>query len=145
MHKDIEIMREAYRVGANSCCKKKKVGCVIAIKNKIVSTGYNCIKDRNFNCQNGECSQNIENKCLMIIHAEQNVIFDAIKKKIDFTKASLYVTLSPCLPCARLIYGAGIKKIFFSEKYSSFKNNDLDLGLIFLQNLNVEIQQIFLE
>lgn len=142
MHNDIELIRECYRIGEQSCCQKKKVGCIITIDNQIISTGYNCIKDKNFDCQSGECSQNIDNKCLMIIHAEQNAIFDAMKKNYDLSKAKLYVNLSPCLPCARLIYGAGIRKIFFSEKYSIFKNQDIDLGEIFLQILNVEIQQI---
>lgn len=139
---DIDFLKKTYEIAEKSCCKKKKVGCVIVVDNKIVSSGYNCIENHHFDCERSECCKGIEKKCLMVIHAEQNAILMANKKNIDFSQATLYVNLSPCLSCARLIFGFGIKKIVFTEKYAEYKQNENDLGLLFLKNLDVEIKQI---
>lgn len=139
---DIDFIKKAYHVAEKSCCQKKKVGCVIVVDNKIVSSGFNCIENRHFNCSKGECHCSIDNKCLMVIHAEQNAIVEAIKNNIDLSNATLYLNLSPCLPCARLIYGFGIKKVVFAEKFSDYKDIEQDLGLLFLKQLNVETFQV---
>ncbi len=142
MNNDLEFIKEAYHVAEKSCCKKKKVGCVIVVDNKIVSSGFNCIENRTFNCAEGECNCGVDNKCLMVIHAEQNAIVNAIRNNVDLAQATLYINLSPCLPCARLIYGFGIKKVVFAEKFSVYKEIEQDLGMLFLQQLNVEIVQM---
>ena len=142
MSDDKEFLKIACQIAEKSCCQKKKVGCVIVVENKIVSSGYNCIDDYHFNCVNGDCHQGTSNKCLMVIHAEQNAIVEAVKRNVDLSKATLFINLSPCLPCARLVYGFGIRKIVFAEKYSDYKKNEEDFGLLFLENLNVEIKRV---
>ncbi|MDR2401997.1 MAG: cytidine deaminase [Cytophagales bacterium] len=144
MNEDREFLKLAYQIAEKSCCKKKKVGCLIVWENKIVSSGYNCIIDHHFNCAAEECHQGFADKCLMVIHAEQNAIVEAVKKNVDFVKATLFISLSPCLSCARLIHGFGIKKIVFAEKFSDYKKNEEDFGLLFLKNLNIEIRQVIL-
>lgn len=142
MNDDLEFLKKAYLVAEKSCCQKKKVGCVIVVNNKIVSSGFNCIEDHHFNCAEGECRCGFDNKCLMVIHAEQNAIVEAIRNSVDLAKATMFLTLSPCLPCARLIYGFGIKKVVFAEKFSDYKDLEQDPGLTFLSTLNVETIQV---
>lgn len=142
MNSDKEFLKMVDQIAEKSFCKKKKVGCIITIENQVVSSGCNCLDGYDFSCSTGDCHQGLGNKCLMIIHAEQNAIIEAMKKNIDLSQATLFVNLSPCLSCARLIYSVGIKKVVFAEQYSIYKQSDIDLGLIFLKSLNVKTKQI---
>ncbi len=142
MLNDEECIKECYKLAEKSYCLKKKVGCLIVADGEIVGTGYNCIPGRNCDCAKRECYQRSKDQCLMVIHAEHNAIIDAVKKNVDFSRASLYVNLSPCIACARLLYSVGIRKVFFAEKYSDYKGLDEDYGEIFLTSLGVEMTRV---
>ena len=53
--------------------------------------------------------------------------------------STLYVTLSPCIACARVIYTTGIKKVFYLNSYAEFKKMDVDEGVEFLKKFGVEV------
>lgn len=71
-----------------------------------------------------------------VLHAEQNIICYAARKGIPTEGCDLYVTLSPCKNCAKLIAQSGIKRVFFKDLYRD------DSGVKFLENLGIEIIQI---
>lgn len=100
-------------VSTLSYCKRKKVGCVIVKNNNIVSFGYNGTPTgENNKC---ECNKNITKK--NVIHAELNAIIKASKNNVNINNATMYVTLSPCVYCAKLILQSGVREVFYIEKY----------------------------
>ena len=81
----------------------------------------------------------------MALHAEQNAILYAAKNNVSMADATLYVTLSPCISCARVIYTTGIKKVFFKDSYAKFKGIPSDEGVDFLRRFGVEVIEYKLE
>ena len=75
----------------------------------------------------------------LALHAEENAILYAAKNKIDLANAVLYITLSPCLPCARTIFSTGIKKVFYLHSYAEYKGITHDEGVNFLRKFGVEV------
>ena len=75
------------------------------------------------------------------LHAEQNAILYAAKNNVALEGCTLYVTLSPCIACARIIFSTGIKKVFYLHSYASFKNLPTDEGIDFLKKFGVEVEQ----
>jgi len=104
----------------NSHCKRNQVGCLIVKDRQIISDGYNGTPSGFSN----EC-EDCDNKTLpTVLHAEANAISKIAKSTNSSDGATLYVTLSPCFDCAKLIIQAGIKRIVYSEVYrntDSFK------------------------
>ena len=82
------------------------------------------------------------NSCSLALHAEENAILYAVKNGASLEGATLYITLSPCLPCARLIYSSGIKKVFFKNSYAEFKGMGSDEGVEFLNRFGVETKKL---
>ena len=113
-------LRMAYVWAENSHCKRSKVGCLIVKNKTIISDGYNGTPSGFPN----EC-EDCENKTLpSVLHAEANAITKLAKSTNSAEDSTLYVTLSPCYDCAKLIIQAGIKRIVYSETYrntDSFK------------------------
>jgi dCMP deaminase len=72
------------------------------------------------------------------LHAEENAILYAVKNGSGLAGATLYVTLSPCLPCARIIFSSGIKKVIYKSSYAEFKGYLSDEGVDFLNKFGVE-------
>lgn len=94
---------------------KTKVGAVIVSDNRIISTGYN-----GFPSGINENIIDINNRKLvheLIIHAETNCLLYANSK---FSNADLYITLSPCKDCIKLIASSNIKNIYYHTKYKNF-------------------------
>ena len=77
----------------------------------------------------------------MAIHAEQNAILYAVKNKTSVDGSTLYVTLSPCLACARIIYSAGITKVVYLNSYAEHKGIDTDEGVDFLLKFGVKAER----
>lgn len=110
---DLFYTKISILVSTLSYCKRKKVGCVIVKNNNIVSFGYNGTPTgENNKC---ECNKNITKK--NVIHAELNAIIKASKNNVNINKSTMYITLSPCIYCAKLILQSGVKKVFYVEKY----------------------------
>lgn len=104
----------------NSRCTRNKVGCLIVNNRTIISDGYNGTPSGFPNvCE--DCN----NKTLpIVLHAEANAITKLARSTNSAEGSTLYVTLSPCFDCAKLIIQAGIKRIVYSETYritDSFK------------------------
>jgi dCMP deaminase len=85
------------------------------------------------------CARDRKGGCSLAIHAEENAILYAAKNSVDLEGSVLYVTLSPCLPCARMIYTSGIKKVIFLHSYAEYKGLDGDEGVEFLRKFGVEV------
>ena len=104
----------------NSHCNRSKVGCLIVKDRQIISDGYNGTPSGFPN----ECEDCNNNTLPTVLHAEANAITKIAKSANSAEGSTLYVTLSPCFDCAKLIIQAGIKRIVYSEEYrktDSFK------------------------
>lgn len=97
-------MINAKQIAAQSTCKKRKVGCVVYRNNEVLSYGFNHGLDE-------KCSCSMSSKNPDVLHAEQM----ALSHDIDFGGAILEVTYAPCLNCAKLIVGKGIKKVIYHD------------------------------
>lgn len=133
----------AVNLSKRSHCVKAQVGAVLTKDTRIISLGYNGPPAGTHNCdeewpENG-CARDSKGSCSLAIHAEENAIIYASKNKADLEKACLYVTLSPCLPCARIIYTTGIKKVYYLNSYAEFKGLPSDEGIDFLRKFGVEV------
>jgi dCMP deaminase len=120
--------------GQNSYCKRKQVGAILVKDKMIISDGYNGTPSGfENNCEDEEGKTQP-----YVLHAEANAITKVAKSNNSSEGATLYVTTSPCLECAKLIIQSGIQRVVFSEKY---RNED---GLKLLERANIEIVQIIL-
>ena len=75
--------------------------------------------------------------CSLALHAEENAILYAVKNGANLEGATLYTTLSPCLPCARLIFSAGVKQVYYDKSYAEYKGIASDEGVDFLNRFGV--------
>jgi len=121
----------AHRFAELSSCERRKVGAIIVKDNRIISIGYNGTPAGWDNCCEVDNVTKPE-----VIHAEQNAIAKLAKSNESGLGAEMYVTCSPCVECAKQIYGAGITRVYYKECY---KSND---GIKFLNKCNVETTQI---
>ncbi len=124
-------------------CVIIKVGAVLTKETRIVSLGYNGPPAGTHNCDEEwpgvGCPRDSKGGCSLALHAEANAILYAAKNRITLENATLYVTLSPCLACARMIYTTGIKKVIFLDSYASYKGLKSDEGVDFLRKFGVEV------
>ena len=136
-------MELAGSLSKRSHCVKLKVGAVIAKETRIVSLGYNGPPAGTHNCDHewpeDGCPRSSKGSCSLAVHAEENAILYAAKNKVDLQGATVYVTLSPCLPCARMIYTTGIKKVYYLNSYAEYKGIGADEGVDFLTKFGVEV------
>jgi dCMP deaminase len=84
------------------------------------------------------CPRDSKNSCSLALHAEENAILYAVKNGATLEGTTLYLTLSPCLSCARLIFSSGIKKVWFKNSYAEYKGLPSDEGVDFLNKFGVE-------
>jgi dCMP deaminase len=133
----------ATNLAKRSHCVKMKVGSVITKDTRIVSLGYNGPPAGTHNCDEEwpveGCKRSNKGGCSLALHAEENAILYAAKNKIDLEGTCLFVTLSPCLPCARMIFATGIKKVFYLASYAEYKGMPSDEGVDFLTKFGVEV------
>lgn len=133
----------AENLAKRSHCVKAQVGAVLTKDTRIVSLGYNGPPAGTHNCDidfpKEGCPRDSKGSCSLALHAEQNAILYASKNKVSIEGSTLYVTLSPCISCARVIYTMGIKKVFFIHSYADFKGLKSDEGVDFLQKFGVEV------
>jgi dCMP deaminase len=138
-------MELAQSLARKSHCVKMKVGSVLTKDTRIVSIGYNGPPAGTYNCDEEwpetGCPRDSKGSCSLALHAEQNAILYASKNGVPLEGCTLYITLSPCLPCARIIYSTGIKKVIFLDSYAKFKGHTSDEGVDFLKKFGVEVYQ----
>jgi len=123
------FMEIAKLIALHSTCAKIQVGALMVKDNRIISMGYNGVA-AGIKPHCNEIFKNsaftneqkiIEHRAFQIeneIHAEANCIAYAAKNGISTAGTSMYVTLSPCADCAKMIVAAGIYEVFYNEKYS---------------------------
>ena len=136
-------MELAEKLAKRSHCVKAQVGAVLTKDTRIVSLGYNGPPAGTHNCDEEwpleGCPRDSKGSCSLALHAEQNAILYATKNNIGLQDTTLYVTLSPCIACARVIFTTGIKKVFYMNSYAQFKGLATDEGVDFLRRFGVEV------
>lgn len=115
---DQMYMAIAQIVGKRSTCLRAKIGAVICKDTRIVSIGYNGAPSKMAQCDEAGCIIDSQRGgCIRTIHAEQNAIAYASRVGISLEQATLYVTMSPCIDCAKLIIASGIERVVYHEAY----------------------------
>ena len=133
---DDKFLKIAQIWATNSYAKRKQVGAIIVNNNRIISDGYNGTPtgfpnecEESYCDKNGECELHFEpNACgccihhvmrshPYVLHAEANAITKLAKSTESGEGATLYVTMSPCMECAKLIIQTGIKRVVYLEDY----------------------------
>lgn len=139
------FMELAVNLAKRSHCIKKHVGAVLAKDTRIISIGYNGPPAGTHNCDEEfpetGCSRDSKGSCSLALHAEQNAILYAVKNKASVEGSTLYVTLAPCLACARIIYSMGISKVIYMYSYAVYKGLPLDEGIEFLTKFGVQAEK----
>jgi dCMP deaminase len=138
-------MNLANDLAGRSHCIKAQVGAVIAKDNRVVSLGYNGPPAGTHNCDeewpDEGCPRDSKGSCSLAIHAEQNAILYATKNNVSLEGATVYVTLSPCISCARIILTSGIKRVVYRDSYAEYKNIGSDEGVDFLKKFGVIVER----
>ena len=128
-------------VSYRSSCAKTKQAALITKNSRIVSLGWNGPPSGDINCiemTNGEgvCGKDTSGSCRLAIHCEQNAISYSARNGINPEGSTMYITMTPCISCARLIIASGIKKVKYLEEYR------LTEGLDFLKKCNIETTKL---
>ncbi len=135
-------MELAVNLAKRSHCIKRHVGAVLTKDTRIISIGYNGPPSGTHNCDEEwkevGCPRDSKGGCSLAIHAEQNAILYAVRNKTSVEGATLYVTLSPCLACSRIIFSMGIRKVIYFSSYAEYKGLASDEGVDFLNKFGVE-------
>jgi dCMP deaminase len=136
-------MELAEKLATRSHCVKAHVGAVLTKDTRIISLGYNGPPAGTHNCDEEwpgvGCPRDSKGSCSLALHAEQNAILYAAKNNVSMQGATLYITLSPCIACARVIFTTGIKKVYYKDSYAAFKGLASDEGVDFLKRFGVEV------
>lgn len=113
----------------NSYCKRRQVGALIVKDKMIISDGYNGTPVGFENV----CEDEDGTTKPYVLHAEANAITKIARSGNSSEGATMYVTASPCIECAKLIIQAGIKRVVYAEKYR------LEDGLDLLRRAGIEL------
>lgn len=129
---DKAYLRIAKEWSRLSYCKRKQVGAIIVKDRMIISDGYNGTPSGFENC----CEDEEGITKWYVLHAEANAILKVAGSTQSCEGATLYITLSPCKECSKLIHQSGIKRVVYHEGYKD------DSGLQFLEKAGVEVELI---
>ena len=113
LQRDHLYMKMARTWAENSYCKRRQVGALLVSNNMIISDGYNGTPSGFEN--NCEDPQNVSYP--YVLHAEANAITKVARSNNSSNGATLYVTASPCMECAKLIIQSGIQRVVYGETY----------------------------
>ena len=132
---DQRYLRMAAIWAQNSYCKRRQVGALLVKNKMIISDGYNGTPSGFENV----CEDENNKTYPYVLHAEANAITKVAKSNNSSNGATLYVTSSPCLECAKLIIQAGIKRVVFYDNYHH------DDGILLLQKANIDVVKVELD
>ena len=135
MRYDIAYLKMALEWAKLSRCNRKQVGALIVKDKMIISDGYNGTPSGFDNC----CEDEEGLTKWEVLHAEANAILKVASSSQSCKDATLYITLSPCRECSKLIYQAGIKRMVYAKGYRD------KTGLEFLKKAGVELLQLDLD
>ncbi|MCI5817973.1 MAG: dCMP deaminase family protein [Prevotella sp.] len=126
---DLRYLRMARIWAENSYCKRRQVGAIVVKDQRIISDGYNGTPSGFENI----CEDDTNTTKPYVLHAEANAITKLARSSNNSDGATLYVTASPCIECAKLIIQAGIKRVVYGEKYR------LEDGINLLKRANINV------
>jgi len=129
---DKAYLRIAEEWGKLSYCKRKQVGALIVKERMIISDGYNGTPTGFENI----CEDEEGYTKWYVLHAEANAISKVAASTQSCQGATLFVTLSPCKECSKLIHQAGIVRVVFSKAYRD------DSGVQFLKKAGIDVKLI---
>ena len=133
----------AHRVAALSHARRLKVGAVI-VKDDVITYGYNGMPSGWDNdCEHwvdvndifSDADQELRTRS-EVLHAESNAVSKIARSTVSACDADMFITHSPCIHCAKLIFQAGVKRVFYSESYRSSD------GVEFLEKSGVTVEKI---
>ena len=129
---DITYLKMSQEWGNLSYCERRKVGALIVKNNRIISDGYNGTPSgfENF------CEDDDGYTKWYVLHAEANAITKVASSTQSCDGATLYITLSPCKQCSKLIYQAKIKRVVYAVQYSDTS------GIEFLKKAGIIVEHI---
>lgn len=126
---DTVFMNMAKEVATLSHCVRTKVGSLIVNNGNVISFGYNGMPSG----MDNDCESEGETK-REVLHSESNAILKAAKNGFSTNGATLYLTMSPCIECSKLIIQSGIARVVYLQEYRDIS------GLVFLKDF-VQVQQ----
>lgn len=129
---DIAYLKMATEWAKLSYCKRKKVGAIIVKDRTIISDGYNGTPSGFDNC----CEDENGDTHWYVLHAEANAILKLASSTQSAKGATLYITLSPCKECSKLIVQSGITKVYYVNEYK-----DLE-GVRLMKDNGIEVQRV---
>lgn len=129
---DKAYLRIAAEWSKLSYCKRKQVGAIIVRDKMIISDGYNGTPSGFENC----CEDEEGLTQWYVLHAEANAILKVARSTQTCDNATLYITLSPCKECSKLIHQSGIKRVVYKNGYRDTS------GIDFLVKAGIEVAQI---
>jgi dCMP deaminase len=129
---DRTYLKMAQEWGKLSHSKRKQVGALIVKDRMIISDGFNGTPTGFDNC----CEDENGVTKWEVLHAEANAILKVAASTQSCKNATLYITLSPCKDCSKLIHQAGIKRVVYANAYKDTS------GLDFLEKAGVEINHL---
>ena len=156
---DLIYMQMAYQIAKLSYAKRRRVGCIIVKDTQVISTGYNgtphgfdnnceeeqvreienenhkqILEEKGYDCEDSCCSKEVTKR--EVLHAESNTLAKVSKSTLSSDGADMYITMSPCFDCAKLIIQSGIKKVFYSESYRDTSGIDI------LEEAGIEVKEV---
>ncbi len=131
---DIAYLKMAQEWSKLSHCIRKKVGAIIVRNGMIISDGYNGTPTGFDNC----CEDDDGNTRWYVLHAEANAISKVARSTNNAQDSTLYLTLSPCKDCSKMILQVGIRRVVYTELYKDGAGIDL------LKEAGIELAQISL-
>lgn len=130
--RDYLYMRMARTWSENSYCERRKVGALMVKNQMIISDGFNGTPSGFENI----CEDENNLSKPYVLHAEANAISKVARSHNSSDNATLYVTASPCIECAKLIIQAGIKRVVYGELYR------LTDGIDLLKRAGIEVEYL---
>lgn len=129
-------MQVAWLTSKLSTARLLNVGCIIVKDNRIISIGYNGTPSG----WDNDCEIEVDGVLRTkpeVLHAEANALTKLARSSESGDGSSLFVTHSPCIECAKMIYQTGIKNLYYHYTYMSSKGD----GLSFLNNTNIKVNR----
>jgi len=128
---DRAYLRMAHEWSQLSHCSRKKVGAIMVRDGQIIADGYNGTPSGFDNC----CEDSDGDTHWYVLHAEANAIMKVARSTNSAANSTLYLTMSPCKDCSKLMHQAGIKRLVFLDRYKD------TTGIDFLEQAGVKVVQ----
>jgi len=126
-NRDLYFMGIAVAVGTKANCLGRRVGAVIVVGNRVVSTGYNGTPSNMTNCLDGGCDRCADSvkylsgtnyDICVCVHAEQNALLSAARFGIAVEGGEMFCTMRPCFGCTKELIQAGIVKVYYRDGWT---------------------------